>query len=292
VDPQGEDMTAAEAIQVTPVLEARGLVKRYGHVTALAGSDFDLRPGEILAVIGDNGAGKSTLIKCLSGATVPDEGEILLDGAPVNIRTPLEARGLGIETVYQTLAVSPALDIADNLFLGREPRAPGLRGRLLRKLDRGRMRDEARKQMSELGLMTIQDISQQVESLSGGQRQGVAVARAAAFGSRVIIMDEPTAALGVKESAHVLELILRVRDSGLPVILISHNMPHVFEVADRIHIHRLGKRIAVVTPQSHSMNEVVALMTGAAEPGAAEAAQAVKEAAQRKTEPSLQPSEG
>jgi fructose transport system ATP-binding protein len=291
VDPQGEDMTA-EATQVEPVLEARGLVKRYGHVTALAGSDFDLRPGEILAVIGDNGAGKSTLIKCLAGATVPDEGEILLDGAPVNIRTPLEARGLGIETVYQTLAVSPALDIADNLFLGREPRAPGLRGRLLRKLDRGRMRDEARKQMSELGIMTIQDISQQVESLSGGQRQGVAVARAAAFGSRVIIMDEPTAALGVKESAHVLELILRVRDSGLPVILISHNMPHVFEVADRIHIHRLGKRIAVVTPQSHSMNEVVALMTGAAEPGAAEAAQAVKEAAQRKTEPSLQPSEG
>jgi len=253
---------------VTPILEARGLVKRYGHVTALAGSDFDLRPGEILAVIGDNGAGKSSLIKCLSGAVVPDAGEILLDGKPVAMRTPLDARALGIETVYQTLAVSPSLDIADNLFLGREPRAPGILGSVFRKLDRARMRAEAKRLMSELGIMTIQDISQQVESLSGGQRQGVAVARAAAFGSRVIIMDEPTAALGVKESAHVLELILRVRDNGLPVILISHNMPHVFEVADRIHIHRLGKRIAVVDPKQTTMNEVVAVMTGAQDPSA------------------------
>jgi fructose transport system ATP-binding protein len=259
-------MTATEA--VAPVLEARRLVKRYGHVTALAGSDFDLRPGEILAVIGDNGAGKSSLIKCLSGAVVPDEGDILLDGQPVHMRTPLDGRALGIETVYQTLAVSPSLDIADNLFLGREPRAPGVMGKVFRKLDRARMRKEAAEQMSELGIMTIQDITQQVESLSGGQRQGVAVARAAAFGSRVLILDEPTAALGVKESAHVLELILRVRDNGLPVILISHNMPHVFEVADRIHIHRLGRRIAVVTPKSHTMNEVVAIMTGATEPGA------------------------
>jgi fructose transport system ATP-binding protein len=264
--------------QATPVLEARGLVKRYGNVTALAGADFELRPGEILAVVGDNGAGKSTLIKCMSGATVPDAGEILLDGRQIHMRTPIDARGHGIETVYQTLAVSPALDIADNLFLGREPRAPGLRGRLLRRLDRSRMRDEARKQMNDLGIMTIQDITQRVESLSGGQRQGVAVARAAAFGSRVIIMDEPTAALGVKESAHVLELILKVRDSGIPVILISHNMPHVFEVADRIHIHRLGKRIAVVTPKTHTMNEVVAIMTGAAEPGAVGYDQVVKDA--------------
>jgi fructose transport system ATP-binding protein len=247
-------------------LQTRGLVKRYGHVTALAGADFDLQPGEILAVVGDNGAGKSTLIKCLSGAVVPDAGEIRLDGQPIQMRSPLDARALGIETVYQTLAVSPALDIADNLFLGREPRTPGIRGTVLRKLDRTRMRTEARKQMTELGIMTVQDISQRVESLSGGQRQGVAVARAAAFGSKLIIMDEPTAALGVKESAHVLELILRVRDSGIPVILISHNMPHVFEVADRIHIHRLGRRIALVTPKTHTMNEVVAIMTGAAEP--------------------------
>jgi fructose transport system ATP-binding protein len=274
-------MTTTEAQSgngATPILEARGLVKRYGHVTALAGSDFELRPGEILAVIGDNGAGKSSLIKCLSGAVVPDEGEILLDGKRVQLRTPLDARALGIETVYQTLAVSPSLDIADNLFLGREPKAPGIMGKVFRKLDRSKMRDEAARQMSELGIMTIQDITQQVEALSGGQRQGVAVARAAAFGSRVLIMDEPTAALGVKESAHVLELILRVRDNGLPVILISHNMPHVFEVADRIHIHRLGRRIAVVTPKSHTMSEVVAIMTGATEPGAAGYEQVVKDA--------------
>jgi fructose transport system ATP-binding protein len=264
--------------QSSPILEARGLVKRYGHVTALAGSDFDLLPGEVLAVVGDNGAGKSSLIKCLSGAVVPDEGEIRLDGQRIQMRTPIDARAVGIETVYQTLAVSPALDIADNLFLGREPRAPGLLGKVFRKLDRGKMRAEAAKQMSDLGIMTIQDITQRVESLSGGQRQGVAVARAAAFGSRVIILDEPTAALGVKESAHVLELIQRVRDSGLPVVLISHNMPHVFEVADRIHVHRLGRRIAVVSPKSHTMSEVVALMTGAAEPGAVGYDQVVKDA--------------
>jgi fructose transport system ATP-binding protein len=268
-------MTTSE---VTPILQARGLVKRYGHVTALAGSDFDLMPGEILAVIGDNGAGKSSLIKCLSGAVVPDEGEITLEGRQIQMRTPIDARAYGIETVYQTLAVSPSLDIADNLYLGREPRMPGPLGTIFRKLDRGKMRQEAGKQMSELGIMTIQDITQQVESLSGGQRQGVAVARAAAFGSKVIILDEPTAALGVKESANVLELILRVRDGGIPVILISHNMPHVFEVADRIHIHRLGKRIAVVTPKSHTMNEVVAIMTGAAEPGAVGYDQVVKDA--------------
>jgi fructose transport system ATP-binding protein len=247
----------------TPILEARGLVKRYGHVTALGGSDFDLMPGEILAVIGDNGAGKSSLIKCLSGAVVPDEGEILLDGEPVEMKTPLDARALGIETVYQTLAVSPALDIADNLFLGREPRVPGILGSVFRKLDRSKMRAEAKQQMTELGIMTIQDISQQVESLSGGQRQGVAVARAAAFGSKVIVLDEPTAALGVKESNQVLAMIREVRSRGLPVILISHNMPHVFDVADRIHIQRLGRCAGVITPQSHTMSEAVAIMTGA-----------------------------
>jgi fructose transport system ATP-binding protein len=278
VDPEGEDLMTASARVAEPVLQARGLVKRYGNVTALAGADFDLMPGEIIAVIGDNGAGKSTLIKCLSGATVPDEGEIRLGGERIEMRSPIDARAHGIETVYQSLAVSPALDIADNLFLGREPRVPGWRGRLLRKLDRGTMRNEARRHMSELGLMTIQDITQQVESLSGGQRQGVAVARAAAFGSRVIILDEPTAALGVKESAHVLELVLKVRDSGIPVVLISHNMPHVFEVADRIHIHRLGRRIAVVRPDTHTMSEVVAIMTGAADPGAVGYDQVVKDA--------------
>jgi fructose transport system ATP-binding protein len=249
----------------TPVLQTKNLVKRYGSVTAIDHADFELYPGEILAVIGDNGAGKSSLIKALSGALIPDEGEILLDGKPVHFNSPMEARALGIETVYQNLAVSPALNIADNLFLGRELRKPGILGSVFRMLDKKEMEKRAREKMAELGLMTIQNISQAVESLSGGQRQGVAVARSALFGSKVVIMDEPTAALGVKESRRVLNLIKEVRDRGLPIILISHNMPHVFEVADRIHIHRLGKRAAVVTPQSHSMSDAVAIMTGAME---------------------------
>jgi fructose transport system ATP-binding protein len=402
VDPEGEGVMAVAT--ETPILEARGLVKRYGHVTALAGSDFDLMPGEILAVIGDNGAGKSSLIKCLSGAVVPDDGEILLEGQPINMKTPIDARGYGIETVYQTLAVSPSLDIADNLFLGREPRAPGILGSVFRKLDRAKMRAEAKKQMTELGIMTtttapvifqarglvkryghvtaldgvdfdlrageilavigdngagksslikalsgatipdegeirlddapvhfgspvdarrhgietvyqdlavapamsiaenlflgreilrpgiagkvfrmvdkkkmlseatrymqdlkvgIRSMVQAVETLSGGQRQCVAVSRAAAFAKHVVILDEPTAALGVKEGNMVLEMIRRVRDRGLSVILISHNMPHVFEIADRIHIQRLGRRAAVVNPKHISMSDTVAVMTGA-----------------------------
>ena len=249
--------------QLTPVLEARGLTKRFGNVTALENADFELLPGEILAVIGDNGAGKSSLIKCLCGAYSPDEGEILLDGEPVNFKSPLDAPDLGIETVYQNLAVSPGLDIAQNMYLGRELRKPGIVGSVFRLLDRSTMQAHARKQLSDLGLLTIQDIGQAVETLSGGQRQGVAVARAAAFATRVVIMDEPTAALGVKESRRVLELIKDVRERGLPIILISHNMPHVFEVADRIHIHRLGRRVAVVSPETTSMSDAVAIMTGA-----------------------------
>ncbi len=249
-----------------PVLEARGLVKRYGPVTAIASGDLELYPGEILAVIGDNGAGKTSLIKALCGAVIPDAGEILLDGEPVHFRTPMDARRAGIETVYQSLAVAPGLDIADNLFLGRELRKPGFAGSVLRMLDHKRMRSEAQRHMSELGIATLQNIGQAVESLSGGQRQGVAVARSAAFGSKVVILDEPTAALGVKEGNRVLQLIRDVRDRGLPVILISHNMPHVFEVADRIHIQRLGRRATVITPQSHSMSEAVAIMTGAVDP--------------------------
>ncbi len=246
-----------------PILQARGLVKRYGRVTALDHADFDLLPGEILAVIGDNGAGKSTLIKALTGAVTPDHGEIRLDGKVVHYRSPIDARRNGIETVYQNLALAPSLSIADNLFLGREILSPGVSGSLFRRLDRGRMRHEARAQLSALGLMTIQNIDQPVETLSGGQRQGVAVARAAAFGSRVIIMDEPTAALGVKEARRVLELIIDVKRKGLPIVLISHNMPHVFEVADRIHIHRLGRRLAVIDPKQYSMSDAVSFMTGA-----------------------------
>ena len=250
----------------TPVLEARQLVKRYGRVTALDHADFQLMPGEILAVIGDNGAGKSSLIKALTGAVTPDSGEILLDGRPVRFTSPIEARAAGIETVYQNLALSPALSIADNMFLGREIRESGIMGRMFRKLDRAAMQAKAREALNTLGLMTIQNINQPVETLSGGQRQGVAIARAAAFGHKVVIMDEPTAALGVKESRKVLELILDVKKKGLPIVLISHNMPHVFEVADRIHIHRLGRRHAVVDPKSISMSDAVAIMTGALEP--------------------------
>ena len=248
------------------ILKARGLNKRYGKVTAIDNCDFDLMPGEILAVIGDNGAGKSTLIKALSGAVLPDSGKIWLDGKEVSFSSPNDARANGIETVYQTLAMSPALSITDNMFMGREIRKPGLMGKLFRTLDKKAMEDFAREKLAELGLMTIQNINQAVETLSGGQRQGVAVARAAAFGSRVIILDEPTAALGVKESRRVLELIVDVRSRGIPIILISHNMPHVFEVADRIHIHRLGKRAAVIRPNDFSMSDAVAIMTGAMDP--------------------------
>lgn len=254
------------------LLSARGLVKRFGRVTALDHTDFDLYPGEILAVIGDNGAGKSTLIKAISGALQADEGDIRLAGQRVDFRSPMDARNAGIETVYQSLALSPALSIADNLFLGREIRKPGWRGRWLRQLDRAEMERIARDKLSELGLMTIQNIGQAVETLSGGQRQGVAVARAAAFGSKVIIMDEPTAALGVKESRRVLELILDVKARGLPIVLISHNMPHVFEVADRIHIHRLGRRLCCINPKDYQMSDAVAFMTGAAHPPEADPA--------------------
>jgi fructose transport system ATP-binding protein len=249
-----------------PILKARGLVKRYGRVTALDHCDFDLYPGEILAVIGDNGAGKSTLIKALSGAVQPDEGTVELDGKPVHFHSPLEAQDAGIATVYQTLALSPALSIVDNMFMGREIRKQGFMGRYMRALDHAKMREFAREKLSDLGLMTIQNIDQPVETLSGGQRQGVAVARAAAFGSKVIILDEPTAALGVKESRRVLNLIQDVRSRGIPIILISHNMPHVFEVADRIHVHRLGSRLCTIRPDDCSMSDAVAFMTGAKEP--------------------------
>ena len=246
----------------TLVMQAKGIVKRFGQVTALDGSDFELRAGEIMAVIGDNGAGKSSLIKVLSGANIPDEGEVFLDGKPVHFKSPIDARRAGIETVYQDLAVAPAMSIAENLFLGRELLKPGFVGHLLRLLDKKEMLSQAIARMNDLKV-GIRSMTQAVETLSGGQRQCVAVARAAAFAQHVVIMDEPTAALGVKEGNMVLELIRRVRDKGLPVILISHNMPHVFEVADRIHIQRLGRRAAVVNPKTISMSDTVAVMTGA-----------------------------
>jgi fructose transport system ATP-binding protein len=280
VDPEGEVMsTSADARDATssttspapapsggdrqPVLSARGLVKTFGRVVGLDGVDLNLYPGEVLAVIGDNGAGKSTLIKCLTGALVPDAGEMQLDGRPVVFRRPQDAREAGIETVYQTLAVAPALDIASNLYLGREERRPGVLGSVFRMLDKKGMKERAGRSVRELGIATIQDMGQAVETLSGGQRQAVAVARAAAFGSKVVVLDEPTAALGVKESNLVLSLIQKLRENGLPVILISHNMPHVWQLADRIHIQRLGRRAGLITPQSHDMTDGVAIMTGA-----------------------------
>lgn len=247
-----------------PVLEARGLVKMFGHVVGLANVDLELFPGEILAVIGDNGAGKSTLIKCLSGALVPDAGQILIEGKPVHFRSTQEARDAGIETVYQTLAVAPGLDVASNLFLAREQRRPGVLGSVFRMLDTRGMKREAKEHVDALGISTLQNINQAVETLSGGQRQAVAVARAAAFGGKVVILDEPTAALGVRESGQVLRLVRDLRERGLGVILISHNMPHVFEVADRIHIQRLGRGVGVVTPKTHTPPQAVAIMTGAA----------------------------
>lgn len=246
-----------------PILEGKGLVKTYGRVVGLDGVDIALYPGEVLAIIGDNGAGKSTLVKCLTGAEVPSGGEIFLDGKPITFKRPQDARTHGIETVYQTLAVSPALDVAANLYLGRERRKAGVLGSVFRMLDTAGMREDARKELKELGISTLQDVTVPVENLSGGQRQAVAVARAAAFGSKVVVLDEPTAALGVRESNQVLQLIRNLRDRGIPVILISHNMPHVFDVADRIHIQRLGKCAATITPQSHTMTEAVAIMTGA-----------------------------
>jgi len=248
-----------------PVLEARGIVKHYGNITALDYTDFEVYPGEILAVIGDNGAGKSSLIKVLSGAVIPDKGQLFMNGKHVHFTSPIDARKAGIETVYQNLAVAPALSIVENLFLGRELRRPGFAGNVLQMLDKKRMLEEAQGYMKDLKFR-IPSITQAVETLSGGQAQGVAVARSAAFANKVVIMDEPMAALGVKESGMVIDLIRKIRERGLPIILISHNMPHVFELADRIHIQRLGRRIAIIKPADYTMSDAVAIMTGAKAP--------------------------
>jgi len=272
VDQEGPTVTADPAAAAglvvngqgqRPVLQAVRVSKAYGRVVALREVDVELYPGEILALIGDNGAGKSTLIKCLSGAASPDSGEIYVEGKRVTFKEPLDARNAGIETVYQTLAVAPALDIASNLYLGREIRRKDILGKVFRLLDTPAMRRQAADEIKSLGIQTLQDITQAVETLSGGQRQAVAVARAAAFGTKVVILDEPTAALGVRETRQVVELIRRLRDHGLPIILIAHDIPMIFELADRIQIQRLARRIAVITPETHSMEDAVAIMTGA-----------------------------
>ena len=246
-----------------PLLQARGICKRFGHVQALRDADFDVFRDEVVALIGDNGAGKSTLIKILSGILHPDVGEIRFDGRPVTIDTPLAARRLGIETVYQDLALAPELSPAANLFLGREELRPGLLGRL-GFLDNGKMRQRAKDALASLGT-GLQDTDTEVANLSGGQRQSVAVSRAVTWASKVVFLDEPTAALGVVQAQKVLELIRRVRDSGISVVLISHNMPQVLEAADRVEVLRLGRRVARFRAGEATMEDLVGAMTGAIE---------------------------
>ncbi len=244
-----------------PLLEARGIVKSFGRVRALRGANFTVYPAEVVALIGDNGAGKSTLIKALSGVIHPDEGEILFEGRPVTISHPVAARELGIETVYQDLALAPDLESSANLFLGREETRAGLLGKL-GFLDKRAMRRRTEEAFKQLGV-GVQDASAAVATLSGGQRQGVAVARAVTWAGKVVFMDEPTAALGVVQTRNVLDLIRRVRDRGLAVVLISHNMPEVMEVADRVEVLRLGERVARFTTADTTMEDLVGAMTGA-----------------------------
>jgi fructose transport system ATP-binding protein len=243
------------------IVEAHGITKSYGPVQALRGVDFSLYPAEVVAIVGDNGAGKSTFIKVLSGAVIPDSGTIAIDGLPVRFHSPIDARRAGIETVYQDLAVIPLLDIEANLFLGREVVMPGPLG-LLRILNKRAMRKQAMQNIATLRI-GIKSVRQPVGTLSGGQRQGVAVARAVSWSRKIVIMDEPTAALGVQEARGVLELIKRVRAQGVSVILISHNMPHVFEVTDRIFVLRHGAHAGTVRTNETSMEQVVRLITGA-----------------------------
>ncbi|HEX4225426.1 MAG TPA: ATP-binding cassette domain-containing protein [Pseudonocardiaceae bacterium] len=242
-------------------LEARNLVKRYGSVEALRGASFTARQGEVVALIGDNGAGKSTMVKCLSGAEIPDSGEILLDGKPVHIPTPTAAREMGIETVYQDLAVAPDLDPAANLFLGRELKRKGILG-ALGMLDKAGMRKRAIDEFARLGVQ-LQDIDGSISTLSGGQRQSVAVARSVVWASKVVFMDEPTAALGVVQRERVLDVIKKVRDTGISVVLISHNMPEVLSVADRVEVMRLGRRVARFNAKDATLEDLVGAMTGA-----------------------------
>jgi simple sugar transport system ATP-binding protein len=244
-----------------PILEAKAIVKRYGHVQALRGADFAAAPGEVVALVGDNGAGKSTLVKILSGALAPDAGEIWFERRRVALPTPVAARSLGIETVFQDLALAPDLDPAANLFLGREALRPGLLG-ALGFLDKGAMRRRTNESFKGLGV-GLQDTSAPVADLSGGQRQSVAVGRAVTWASQVLFLDEPTAALGVVQTARVIDLIRRVRDQGLAVVLISHNLPQVLEVADRVEVLRLGRRVASFRGAEVSVEELIGVMTGA-----------------------------
>jgi fructose transport system ATP-binding protein len=250
------------AATVSPILEARRISKAFGHLQALSGVDLELFPGEALGLVGDNGAGKSTLIKILSGVLQPDSGDLLVDGRRVHLDSPTAARAVGIETVYQELAVVPMMDVAENLFLGREERVGGRFGHLLPIVSRRAMQRRAREQLDSLNI-GLGSVRQRVDTLSGGQRQGVAVSRAMVFGRRIVILDEPTAALGVRESQAVLEVIRTINQRGLSVILISHNLPQVFQLTTRILVLRAGRRAGLVRTAESNMEQVVRLMTGA-----------------------------
>lgn len=245
----------------TPILEVRGLSRSFGHVQALDNADFDISAGEVVALIGDNGAGKSTLVKALSGNLATDSGQILFDGNPIELTSPTQASKLGIETVHQDLALAPHLDPVQNMYLGREIMQDGLAG-ALGFMKTKVMREKSRVAFDELGA-TVKALTSPVGSMSGGQRQAVAIARAISWADRVVFLDEPTAALGVRQTANVLETIRRVRDKGVAVVFISHSMPHVMEVADRVQVMRLGTRVATVKASETSMEELVGLMTGA-----------------------------
>ncbi len=250
---------------MTAVLEARGIAKRYGHVEALGGADFDIEPGEVVSLIGDNGAGKSTLVRILSGSEAPDAGQILFDGQEVNLSSPSVARGLGMETVFQDLALAPHLDPVRNLFLGREIMRDGIAGKF------GFMDNDAMKEQGIAGLKNlgaaVRNFSGPVGTMSGGQKQSIAVARAALWAKKVIFLDEPTAALGVVQTKNVIDLIRRVRDTGIAVVFISHSMPHVIDVSDRIKVMRRGQTVATFKPEDTSMEQLVGAMTGALEKG-------------------------
>jgi ABC-type sugar transport system ATPase subunit len=260
LDTSEQGMVAGASPESRPVLEARGITKHFGPIQALKDASISIYPGEVVALIGDNGAGKSTLINVLTGVLPLETGEIIFDGERVIFASPHEAREHGIETVYQDLAVAPHLDAVANIFLGRERRTDGMLGHF-GFLDNRRMREETVEQLSRLRVR-VPNLERRLVTLSGGQRQGVAVARAVMWASKIVIMDEPTAALGVAQTAMVLDLIRQVRDTGIPVVFISHNMPNVFQVADRIVVLRLGEVVTELDPKTATIEDAVAAMTG------------------------------
>jgi D-xylose transport system ATP-binding protein len=255
---------AAPSAHNKPILETRGISKRYGAVQALTNVDFEVYPGEVVALVGDNGAGKSTLIKCIAGTHAPDEGKIIFDGKEIHLHAPSDATRLGIETVYQDLAICDNLDVVQNMFLGRE-RVTRLVPPILELLSEFEMEKRSLAVLETLSVTTISNVREKVASLSGGQRQAVAIARAAMWDAKLVILDEPTAALGVVQTEQVLALVRRLREHGLGVVVISHNLHEVFSVADRIIVLRLGRRVATFDHHSTTPDDVVAAITGARE---------------------------